>query len=287
MSRGSALGTAEREIRGTDVTLHTRFPQSDEADAPTWTLAEAFAELRRRKLTRLFAYGQEWEMCERAVMFKHAVRDGRVPRVGQVLAAWYCPADDDLLSKFAAGGMTTAQFDARRGSITRRVFYRAKVLGSRFPVLTVHQPWAWAISDGPKRAGHRSWFMSYRGLLWLHVGRCEAWDAAGERSPLVRRAWVAYACGRPAAEWPMAARGSRWLLFGAVVALVMVTGCHHWSECGPCSAWGAVGQFHIELVEAVERLAEPFPVRGHQGLWYLPASAEVACLAQLPGRAAR
>jgi len=47
----------------------------------------------------------------------------------------------------------------------------------------------------------------------------------------------------------------------------------------------APGQFHIELADAVERLAEPFPVGGHQGLWYLPASAEVACLVQLPGRA--
>lgn len=48
----------------------------------------------------------------------------------------------------------------------------------------------------------------------------------------------------------------------------------------------APGQFHIELADGVERLAEPFPVGGHQSLWYLPASAEVACLAQLPVRAA-
>jgi len=61
----------------------------------------------------------------------------------------------------------------------------------------------------------------------------------------------------------------------------------HSSGVSPvCRQRHAPGQFHIELADAVERLAKPFPVRGHQGLWYPPAAAEVACLAQLPGRAA-
>ena len=38
-------------------------------------------------------------------------------------------------------------------------------------VLSVRQPWAWAICAGHKRIENRSWWTSYRGPLLIHAGR--------------------------------------------------------------------------------------------------------------------
>src|SRR6516164_125406 len=36
--------------------------------------------------------------------------------------------------------------------------------------LTVHQPWAWAITMGHKTIENRTWHTSYRGPLFIHAG---------------------------------------------------------------------------------------------------------------------
>lgn len=38
-------------------------------------------------------------------------------------------------------------------------------------VLTVKQPWAWALISGPKRVENRTWETSYRGPLLIHAGK--------------------------------------------------------------------------------------------------------------------
>lgn len=164
----------------------------------------------------------------------------------------------------------------------------------RWPALTVRNPWAWACLHG-KPVENRTWEMKHRGPLWLHAGSRARWDPAGQASPLVRRAltdWVT-------ANHPDGAN-SNWLLrrdnpfiaFGAVTALVEVTGCHHARDCaGPawvgndfrdvlCSPWAAWGQWHIELAN-VRPLPEPVPCRGMLGLWHLPEGVEKAVCEQL------
>lgn len=99
-------------------------------------------------------------------------------------------------------------------------------------------PWAWAISDGPRWTENRLRWMGYRGPLWLHAGTLSLWE---------------------------------WFTFGAVVALVTVADCHHWTECrGRCSEWAARGSFLIRIAGHVIQLADPVPCRGALGLWHLP-----------------
>lgn len=144
--------------------------------------------------------------------------------------------------------------------------------------LTIRQPWAWAWLHG-KPVENRSWYMSHRGELALHAGARSRWDPDGEASPLVQRAWArqAAAVGGPV-NWPgPLTRNSPSVVFGAVTAVVQVTGCHHWSEdTGEgCDPWAAVGQYHIEFADVLP-LVTPVPCRGWLGLWRLPADVEAA-----------
>jgi hypothetical protein len=52
------------------------------------------------------------------------------------------------------------------GSIKRRRI--ARVDGVR--VLSVQQPWAWAIVEGHKRVENRTWTTKYRGAVLIHAG---------------------------------------------------------------------------------------------------------------------
>lgn len=167
-------------------------------------------------------------------------------------------------------------------------------MGEHWPALTVRQPWAWAWLHG-KPVENRGWEMKYRGPLWLHAGSRARWDPAGADSPLVRRAWADYARSRPEASntiW-LLRRSTSWMPFGAVTALVDVTGCHHADECmlparlvvppggsTGCSPWAIRGQWHIEL-DSVQPLPEPVPCRGMLKLWPLPEDIESAVRAQL------
>lgn len=38
-------------------------------------------------------------------------------------------------------------------------------------ILSVQQPWAWALIHGPKRIENRTWPTSYRGPLLIHAGK--------------------------------------------------------------------------------------------------------------------
>jgi hypothetical protein len=155
-----------------------------------------------------------------------------------------------------------------------------------FPVLTVRQPWAWAIGHG-KPVENRGWPMKYRGPLWLHAGARSRWDPDGAASHLVNAAWWRHLReevpgwpGLPASDIELT-RKTTLMPFGAVAALVQVTGCHHADDCGGlCTPWSALGQFHIELNDT-RPLAESVPCRGALGLWRLPDDVEQAVRAQL------
>lgn len=53
-------------------------------------------------------------------------------------------------------------------------------------VLTVCQPWAWAIIHGPKRVENRAWRTAYRGPLAIHAGKSRDWlcDTLDDGTPV-------------------------------------------------------------------------------------------------------
>lgn len=168
-------------------------------------------------------------------------------------------------------------------------------MADAIPVLTIRQPWCWAIVHGGKPVENRGWVMRHRGPIWLHAGARSRWDPAGAQFTLLRRAWDQHIRRTP--DWPglpvsdiELGRRTALMPFGAVVALAEVTDCHDSRNCytpsggrGPgayCSPWGASGQFHIVLA-GVRPLAESVPCRGALGLWRLPADVEKAACEQL------
>jgi hypothetical protein len=172
-------------------------------------------------------------------------------------------------------------------------------MGEHWPVLTVKNPWAWSVTakvSRPKRTENRTWYLNYRGPMWWHAGARSGWDRDGQESPLVREAWTEFVRAIPG--WPglpesdvLLGRKTTLIPFGAVTALVEVTGCHHATECfghssesdhyrGWCTPWAARDQFHIELAD-VRPLAEPVPCKGALGLWRLPEDVEKAVRTQL------
>jgi len=135
-------------------------------------------------------------------------------------------------------------------------------------VLTVRQPWAWAIVHGGKDVENRPRNIAgtYRGPVAIHAG--QAWDDAVTWNS----AWATLLAAMKAdgsdpfdAPW-QTQRGS---IIG-VVDLVDVhdptdrlfglTGCQ-----GQCTPWADEGLFHLVLANP-RSLATPIPYRGALGL---------------------
>src|SRR5713226_6813734 len=104
-----------------DITLETQIMRYA-GDVEPWSLAEAFADLKAKKINRIFSYGDAERFPELRLGFERAIYTGRTPTVGQTIAAWHYAANDANLAAYIADNsqVTTAQFDARKGAITRR-----------------------------------------------------------------------------------------------------------------------------------------------------------------------
>jgi hypothetical protein len=116
-------------------------------------------------------------------------------------------------------------------------------------VLTVKQPWAWALIHGPKRVENRSWPTAYRGPLLIHAGK-----RPDVISPAIRALLP---------ELPPAER----LDYGAIVGVVDLVDCVPYVE--------VAGQPFAEgpwcwLVREPRPLT-PLPCRGALSLWQPPA----------------
>ena len=138
---------------------------------------------------------------------------------------------------------------------------------TRLYVITVQQPWAWAIAVGAKPVENRTWFAGYTGPLAIHAGKTD--DPAGWKDPRVAAAMRGrgIAC-TPNDPRPRPAALAR----GAVVAVVDQVGCHSARRTNRvcCAPWGAPEQFH-HLYDHVRQLAEPVELRGQLGLRVVPA----------------
>lgn len=116
-------------------------------------------------------------------------------------------------------------------------------------VLTIRQPWAWAIVFGGKEIENRSWPTKHRGPLLIHAGM--AFEACGYE--VVRQ--LATRPPPPASE----------LAHGAIIGAVDLVDCVRDST----STWASSGGWHWCLSNP-QPLAQPVRCPGKLGLWRPP-----------------
>jgi hypothetical protein len=149
-------------------------------------------------------------------------------------------------------------------------------------VITVRQPWAWAIAKGYKDIENRGWTTTYRGPLAIHAAK--KWDDAAEAAVRAVRD-LARAQGKTLPErliddHPVTDVG----VIVAVVALVGICTVNLNKpdpvrcDCGP---WAQPGQAHWQLAGA-HLLPEPIPAKGRLGLWEADVPAISAALEVQP-----
>lgn len=127
-------------------------------------------------------------------------------------------------------------------------------------VLTVRQPWAWAIIHGGKDVENRVRNIAgnYRGPIAIHVGKQWAPEDSGTVILTPKEVAEAIRCK------------------GHIIGVVDLVGVHEGGTAGCfpdvddptklmwCSPWAILGKFHLEL--ANPRPVEPIPYRGALGL---------------------
>lgn len=135
-------------------------------------------------------------------------------------------------------------------------------------VLSVKQPWAWAIIAGFKTCENRTWGTNYRGPLLIHAGK-----SAGEIRT-VRRLEKQSKEGVPIVDYdgtshvmPPADELKRWS--GAIVGVAYVAGCLDERGAKRAKLTFVEGPvcWHLERVSACK---EPVPAKGMLNLFSLP-----------------
>ena len=133
-------------------------------------------------------------------------------------------------------------------------------------VMTVKQPWAWAIVEGGKDVENRVRNIAgeYRGLVAIHAGL--GWSEQGSYDWEVRRATRSVELGYQAGDsqtWaadsvePEDPRFTR----GAIIGVADLVGVNKLSA----SKWALQDHWHLELANPVT-LAKPIPFTGALGL---------------------
>ena len=148
-------------------------------------------------------------------------------------------------------------------------------------ILTVRQPWAWAIIHGGKNVENRSRNIAgeYRGPVAIHAGLQFDFDGHRESKHLFP--------ANPYAHW----RRSDWE-FGAIIGVVDLVDVHKaWeAECWrdsiagsitTCSPWAVGEGYHLVLANP-RPLSEPIPYKGALGLRRLPDDVVAQVLAATP-----
>lgn len=138
-------------------------------------------------------------------------------------------------------------------------------LPAELRVLTVRQPWAWALIEGLKDIENRSWQTSRRGSILLHAGAAK--PSAVDMAKASARAGRVMPVDEPR---------------GAIIGAIKIAGIHSYDQCqGQCSPWAEREDWHWEITEPM-RLPTPVPATGALNLWRLHGDALVAVLDQLP-----
>lgn len=144
-------------------------------------------------------------------------------------------------------------------------------------MLTIRNPWAWAVAVGAKNVENRSQGTSYRGPLAIHAGL-----VLSERGVADERLWELWR----RYDHPYGYDG---LPRGAVVAVAELADTH--PDTGCCRPWGeseyreAGGRVRTDvwhwLLEDVRRLGEPVPATGGLGLRRVPADLAETVLSRV------
>ena len=138
-------------------------------------------------------------------------------------------------------------------------------------VLTVRQPWAWAIIHGGKDVENRSRNIAgdYRGPVAIHAGKRFKADE-------IRAACEAFPTLAPDVKDRIKGQslfGGDPLYVGAIIGVVDLIDSHWARDCfgyygteiRPCSEWAELNARHLTL--ARPRPIEPIPAKGKLGLW--------------------
>ena len=115
-------------------------------------------------------------------------------------------------------------------------------------VLSVRQPWAWAIAWGGKTIENRTWTCHYRGPIFIH---------AGKRVDNEGIAAVERIIGRPI--------NREQLTTGAIVAAAQLVGVVEGIGAHEASPWweGPYGW----VLDDIKPIDVPIPAKGRLGLW--------------------
>jgi hypothetical protein len=142
-------------------------------------------------------------------------------------------------------------------------------------ILTVRQPWAWAIFNGKDVENRtRNIAGDYRGPVAIH--------AAAREMPFDQHFEVAKYIGERVGLIPLFTLRSG---LGAILGLVDLVDVHHSEECDgstgeACSTWAMAGHHHMVLASP-RPLTEPIPYRGALGLRHLDDDTTARILAEI------
>jgi hypothetical protein len=128
-------------------------------------------------------------------------------------------------------------------------------------VLSVRQPWAWALIHGAKDVENRTWPTKHRGLVAIH---------AGKQFDMGKRDWHNMSMGEFGEPWHTMARGynqQRAHVLGAIIGLVELYDCVPSYECDSPWKAGDDPDYFCWLVRNPIALAEPIPLKGVLGLF--------------------
>ena len=124
-------------------------------------------------------------------------------------------------------------------------------------MLSVRQPWAWAILYAGKRVENRDWETEYRGRVWLHASKSGTLREYTESQEAIREI-TGIVC--PA---------KKHLPLGCFVGGARIIGCelitHDDDEHDP---WSVYGSYGFRLAERIWIARPTLPASGAQGLWY-------------------
>lgn len=129
--------------------------------------------------------------------------------------------------------------------------------GKIYKVLSVRQPWAWAIMYASKDVENRSRYFSHRGELLIHASAGLTRREYDEACIFIGRITV-----QPIPPYAQMQRG-------VILGSVDVAGCTNHSSCSP---W-YIGPYGIELSDHT-LWDEPIAAKGQLGLWEWQAPIE-------------
>lgn len=126
-------------------------------------------------------------------------------------------------------------------------------------VLSIRDPWAWAIVHGGKDVENRTWRTTYTGPVLIHCAK--ALDELVAKDREEQADWVEHG-------WdPKTFKDRR----GHVIGIATMTGCVPARECKSdwANCWDGGPSFCFELRDVVPAIC-PMPIRGALGLFDPP-----------------